>query len=114
LSRAGDNDAVTRRPAVVARVPTASGERTMCARYNLHSRLNALIHEMQAESKEEGLLDLPPRYNIAPTQLVPAIRTNPEGRRTLARFRLALPAALGRWPCSIVNAASLRTMGRSS
>jgi putative SOS response-associated peptidase YedK len=62
----------------------------MCNRYNLHSRLNTLIREMQAELEEEGLLDLPPRYNIAPTQLVPAIRTNPEGRRTLARFQRGL------------------------
>ena len=42
---------------------------------------------MQAEFEEEGLLDLPPLYHIAPTQLAPAIRTNPESRRTLARFR---------------------------
>jgi hypothetical protein len=42
---------------------------------------------MQAELEEEGLLDLPPLYNIAATRLVPAIRTNPESRRTLARFR---------------------------
>src|SRR5262245_57978915 len=63
---------------------------TMCNRYNLHSRLNTLVQEMHAELEEEGLLDLPPRYNIAPTQLVPAIRTNLEGRRMLTRFRWGL------------------------
>jgi len=62
----------------------------MCSRYNLHSRLNTLIQEMQAGLESEGLLDLPPRYNVSPTQIVPAIRTNADGRRSLSRFRWGL------------------------
>jgi putative SOS response-associated peptidase YedK len=62
----------------------------VCNRYNLHSRLETLVKEMAAEVEDPGLFGLPPRYNISPTQLVPAIRTNADGRRTLTSFRWGL------------------------
>jgi putative SOS response-associated peptidase YedK len=34
--------------------------------------------------------DLPPRYNVAPTQLVPVIRSGPDGARQLALLRWGL------------------------
>jgi putative SOS response-associated peptidase YedK len=42
----------------------------MCGRFTLHSRLNLLLQQFAIEAGPE----LAPRYNIAPTQLVPVVR----------------------------------------
>ena len=59
----------------------------MCGRYRL-SRRKQLVEECFESAGEE---DWAPRYNIAPTQLVPVIRQNPkEPVRELSLFRWGL------------------------
>jgi putative SOS response-associated peptidase YedK len=59
----------------------------MCGRYRL-SRRKQLIEEYFDSAGEE---DWSPRYNVAPTQLVPVIRQNPkEPRRELSLVRWGL------------------------
>ena len=47
----------------------------MCGRYTLKARREAVA----AAFDLDDFFDLPPRYNIAPTQWVPAVRLDPEG-----------------------------------
>ena len=58
----------------------------MCARYTLRTKLNLLLSQFAAETAE---LELSPRYNIAPTQQVAAVRLNGE-RRELVSLRWGL------------------------
>src|SRR3954451_15443984 len=47
----------------------------MCERYTLTARRRAIA----AAFDLDDFFELPPRYNIAPTQWVPAVRLDPEG-----------------------------------
>ncbi len=51
----------------------------MCGRYNLITDAQAFIDAFQVINR----LDWCPRYNIAPSQQVPAIRQEPEGRKAV-------------------------------
>ncbi|MGE5234491.1 MAG: SOS response-associated peptidase [Acidobacteriota bacterium] len=59
----------------------------MCGRYTLTHPAEALA-ELLAADAGLATADLAPRWNIAPTQVVPIVRQTPDGRRE---------AALGRW-----------------
>jgi len=60
----------------------------MCGRYRLSRRKQILEEHFDVVSEEE---DWAPRYNIAPTQLVPVIRQHPkEPRRDLSLLRWGL------------------------
>jgi putative SOS response-associated peptidase YedK len=60
----------------------------MCGRYRLSRRKQIIEEHFDVVSGEE---DWEPRYNIAPTQLVPAIRQHPrEPRRDLSFLRWGL------------------------
>jgi putative SOS response-associated peptidase YedK len=83
----------------------------MCARFNLRRRLNLLIQEMAELMLDEGVLydwDPPPRYNIAPTQLVAAVRAGADaGRRELAPLKWGLIPSWAKDPkiaASCINA----------
>jgi putative SOS response-associated peptidase YedK len=58
----------------------------MCGRFTLRARLNLIVKELSLF----GDLDEPPRFNIAPTQPVPVVRKDAEGRRTVAVARWGL------------------------
>ena len=60
---------------------------TMCGRYTLTARREAVA----AAFDLDDFFDLPPRYNIAPTQWVPAVRLDPEGGgREVSAFKWGL------------------------
>jgi putative SOS response-associated peptidase YedK len=59
----------------------------MCGRITLRTKLNLLLEQFAAEAA--GLDELPPRYNIAPTQDVPIVRLD-DGRRKLSLIRWGL------------------------
>jgi putative SOS response-associated peptidase YedK len=50
----------------------------MCGRFTLRTRLNILLQQFHAELRDE--VELPPRYNIAPTQDIPVVRLTDAGR----------------------------------
>jgi putative SOS response-associated peptidase YedK len=58
----------------------------MCGRFTLRSRLNVVVRELDLF----GDVEWEPRYNIAPTQPVPIVRRDEDGRRacSLARWGL--------------------------
>ena len=59
----------------------------MCGRYTLTARREAVA----AAFDLDDFFDLPPRYNIAPTQWVPAVRLDPEGGgREVSAFKWGL------------------------
>jgi putative SOS response-associated peptidase YedK len=58
----------------------------MCGRYLLISPVEAMRRFFDVG----GLLNLPPRYNIAPTQDAPVVRLDKEGRRELIAMRWGL------------------------
>lgn len=58
----------------------------MCGRYNLRTNLAAVIQHFDIDS---GQMQLPFRFNIAPTQTVPIVRLKGEGRE-LAEVRWGL------------------------
>jgi putative SOS response-associated peptidase YedK len=74
------------------RVPTEAPD--MCARYTLTRRLSLLVQEMVELMLDEGVLydwDPPPRYNIAPTQQVAAVRASADaGRNELVPLKWGL------------------------
>lgn len=62
----------------------------MCGRYSL----TASVEEMRRLLGFAGPLpNLPPRYNIAPTQAVPVVRLDADGERELAQVRWGLVPA---------------------
>ena len=61
----------------------------MCGRFTLRSRLNLLLQQFALEGDEDRE-SLDPRYNIAPTQDVFAVRSRAAGQRELASFRWGL------------------------
>ncbi|HXV23049.1 MAG TPA: SOS response-associated peptidase [Alphaproteobacteria bacterium] len=58
----------------------------MCGRYLLISPVEAMRRFFDVG----GLLNLPPRYNIAPTQEAPVVRLDQQGRRELILMRWGL------------------------
>ncbi len=58
----------------------------MCGRFAFYSPTEAAAALFGAS----GSLDIAPRYNIAPTQNVAAVRENPEGQRELVQLRWGL------------------------
>lgn len=58
----------------------------MCGRYLLISPVEAMRRFFDVG----GLLNLPPRYNVAPTQDAPVLRLDKEGRRELIQMRWGL------------------------
>jgi putative SOS response-associated peptidase YedK len=61
----------------------------MCGRYTLHASPREIARRFDVEPG--SLLDgAPPRYNIAPTQEVPAVGPSSDGGRGLALFRWGL------------------------
>ncbi len=58
----------------------------MCGRYLLISPVEAMRRFFDVG----GLLNLPPRYNIAPTQDAPVVRLDQQGRRELILMRWGL------------------------
>jgi putative SOS response-associated peptidase YedK len=58
----------------------------MCGRYLLISPVEAMRRFFDVG----GLLNLPPRYNIAPTQDAPVLRLDKEGNRELIQMRWGL------------------------
>ncbi len=67
---------------------------SMCGRYTLTGRIEQLLlHYGLGEMGEELLADYLPRYNIAPTQLVPAILRSGEGSFALELLRWGLVPA---------------------
>jgi putative SOS response-associated peptidase YedK len=61
----------------------------MCGRFTLRSRLNLLLQQFALEGDEDRE-SFDPRYNIAPTQEVFAVRSRVAGQRELASFRWGL------------------------
>jgi putative SOS response-associated peptidase YedK len=61
----------------------------MCGRYTLRTKLNVLLQQFAAELTEE--FEYRPRYNIAPTQQVLAVRQPEQGaKRELVQLRWGL------------------------
>jgi putative SOS response-associated peptidase YedK len=60
----------------------------MCGRYSLKTPLARVIDALGPLLPQ--FEDLPPRYNIAPTQDVPAVRLNRDGQRVLTMVRWGL------------------------
>ncbi|MHC2066235.1 SOS response-associated peptidase [Bremerella sp. T1] len=59
----------------------------MCGRYTLRTRLNQLLQMYSAEST----IEITPRYNIAPTQIVPVLRFDQEsGVREIVTMKWGL------------------------
>jgi putative SOS response-associated peptidase YedK len=81
----------------------------MCARFTLRRRLNLVVKEL-AERLPVGLFDWDPlpRYNIAPTQLVAAVRpTADAGRREVVPLKWGLIPSWAKDPkiaSSLINA----------
>src|SRR5690625_4231512 len=80
----------------------------MCGRYAFtHSTQD--IEDIFGLHPPEGL-DLEPRYNIAPTELVPVVSRNRLGERSLCRGRWALVASRrgdpADWTAATLNARS--------
>jgi putative SOS response-associated peptidase YedK len=73
----------------------------MCGRYSQTKPVEA----MRRLFRFEGGLDLPPRYNIAPSQMVPTVRQDDDGDRSLDFLRWGL---VPRWaddsPTGPINA----------
>lgn len=61
----------------------------MCGRYTLRTPLQHVV-ELFGTAINEELLPFAARFNIAPTQLVPVIRADANGRRTIDLLRWGL------------------------
>jgi len=71
----------------------------MCGRFTMLSTSDELARLFGFETAD--LPDLPRRYNVAPTQLVPAVRLADDGRRVLVLLRWGLiPAYLRTRPAA--------------
>ncbi len=64
----------------------------MCGRFTAKLTWQQLhdLYEIAPPESPQDELDLKPRYNIAPTQIVPVVRLNSAGRRELALLRWGL------------------------
>jgi putative SOS response-associated peptidase YedK len=77
----------------------------MCGRFTLHSRLNLLLQQFALEAGPE----LVPRYNIAPTQMVPVVRCNKQGQREMIMMKWGLVPSWAKDPSignRLINARS--------
>lgn len=61
----------------------------MCGRFTLRTPLTVLARQLQIDL-DDALAGVSPRYNIAPTQQVAAVRLAADGRRELAMLRWGL------------------------
>ena len=61
----------------------------MCARYTLRVKLNLLLDQFAAELGDTEVWDAA-RYNVAPTQAVPAVRIGESGNRQLIFLKWGL------------------------
>jgi putative SOS response-associated peptidase YedK len=59
----------------------------MCGRFTIRAKINLLLHQFAAELSHESEYEA--RYNVAPTQTVPAIRLD-DGKRRLVGLRWGL------------------------
>ena len=64
----------------------ASGNSFVCGRFAFFSPAESAVHLFDIEAAE----DLPPRYNIAPTQAVPVVRRQADGKRQLGQLHWGL------------------------
>jgi putative SOS response-associated peptidase YedK len=62
----------------------------MCGRYRLSTHPHALYEQFALELVNPDEREVPPRYNIAPTQPVLAVRLRPDGRRELVHLHWGL------------------------
>jgi putative SOS response-associated peptidase YedK len=62
----------------------------MCGRYRLSTHPHALYEQFALELENPDEREVPPRYNIAPTQPVLAVRRRPDGRRELVLLHWGL------------------------
>jgi putative SOS response-associated peptidase YedK len=62
----------------------------MCGRYRLSTHPHALYEQFALELVNPDEREIPPRYNIAPTQPVLAVRLRPDGRRELVLLHWGL------------------------
>jgi putative SOS response-associated peptidase YedK len=66
----------------------------MCARFTLRRKLNLVLQELAELMLDDAALadwDVPPRYNVAPTQTVAAVRATADaGRRELVPLKWGL------------------------
>jgi putative SOS response-associated peptidase YedK len=60
----------------------------MCGRYTLRTKMNLLLSQFAAELAYESEYEA--RYNVAPTQVVPAVRLGENGSRQLVGLRWGL------------------------
>lgn len=75
----------------------------MCGRYTVSISLSTFIKHFGFKPLD----DLPERYNIAPTENIPAIRKSPDGSRQLSLFRWGLvPQWSKKFPSGMINARS--------
>ncbi|RIK82290.1 MAG: hypothetical protein DCC68_06685 [Planctomycetota bacterium] len=58
----------------------------MCGRFTLRARMQVLVKQFRLDAA----VPVRPRYNIAPTQDVPVVRTTPDGQRELVMLRWGL------------------------
>src|SRR4026209_2472565 len=70
----------------------------MCGRYNLRTKLTVLAKQFQFDL-DDAFADVKPRYNIAPTQQVLAVRQPEQGaKRELVELRWGLiPVSAKGW-----------------
>ena len=81
----------------------------MCGRYRLSRRKEILEEYFDTDSPEEQWT---PRYNIAPTQLIPVIRQNPrESVRELSLIRWGLIPSWAKDPSIATKGLSLGPVG---
>jgi hypothetical protein len=86
-----------------------SDNRSMCARFTLRRPLSLVVKEL-ADTLSVGLFDFdpPPRYNIAPTQLLAAVRATADaGRSELVPLKWGLIPSWSKDPkigSSLLNA----------
>ncbi len=59
----------------------------MCGRFARYIPKRQIAEEFDLGGEIEGLFDLPPRYNIAPTQQVAVVGQTVEGKRKIAMLR---------------------------
>ena len=62
----------------------------MCGRYRLSTHPQALYEQFALDRVAQDGRAIPPRYNIAPTQPVVAVRLRPDGRRELVHLHWGL------------------------
>ena len=62
----------------------------MCGRYRLSTHPHALYEQFALEMVNPDEREVPPRYNIAPTQPVLAVRARPDGKRELVLLHWGL------------------------